>query len=129
MEVRIDNKAHTLIYDEQRQTVRHVIKGFNKEDEWKSLLSTGIDILKEKGINRWLSDNRLNTVHPPGVNEWIEKEWVPAAIEAGWSKWALVEAEKALGKISERKFIDLFKELGVEVRLFSSVEEAEAWIG
>ena len=128
METIIDNEVHTLLYDEERQTVRHVIKTFNSLEEWQSLLSKGTDILKEKGSFKWLSDNRLNSIHPDGMQEWINDVWIPVTIGAGWKKWALVESQSNVGKISEEDFITIFKEMGVEVRIFSSVEDAENWI-
>ena len=128
MEIILDNDAHTLLYDNQRRTVRHILKKSNTESEWRALLTSGLNLLKERKVSKWLSDNRKNTLHPDGIAFWVENIWIRDAKEAGWQKWALVESKSKIGKISEEQFIESFMEAGIEVRVFSSLEEAENWI-
>lgn len=92
------------------------------------MLTTGVECLENNGVNKWLSDNTKVTVTTPETSEWIQNEWLPRAIRAGWKYYALVESESKLGKMHIQQFIDSFLEVGITVNLFSDPEEAKKWL-
>ena len=128
IDIILDNDVHTLMYDHQHQTVRHTLKQFNRAEQWKSLLIAGIDTFKKYNATKWLSDNRQGTVIPSEMYDWIDTYWLQEMLKAGWKKWAVVQVDTVIGKMSMKKFVEKFQAYNVEVRVFSSLEEAENWI-
>ena len=53
-------------------------------DEYRSVLMKGLELLLEHGAQKWLSDDRLNSLLIPEGVEWSQMTWLPQAYEAGW---------------------------------------------
>jgi hypothetical protein len=54
--------------------------------------------------------------------------WSPRVLKAGWKQWAVVLPQKVLGQMNMQRFIDMYKERGLEVRAFTDPAPALAWL-
>ena len=123
-----ETDGYLLEYLEDIQSMRHVLKRNNSFDEWQELLLTGTAYLADKGISKWISDNRKNGRISEEAAEWIDQTWLPFALRSGWTTWAVVEPENFSSKLNQRKYNKDFLRKGIRMASFSDPEEAVEWI-
>ena len=124
----IDNEFAILRYYPNEKVVYHKFKKFFYGEDLHQVLDKGTEILKEKGAQKWLSDDRdFGALHPDD-RAWGEREWNPRTIAAGWRFWAVVVPRSAVGQLSTKALVKMFSELGVEVQAFSDPDEAMEWL-
>ncbi len=92
-----------------------------------------IVVLTQNGKNsgdslKQSSDNRNMGTHTAEDVEWVNSDWTPRAIKAGWKKWALVQPQSALSAMSEKNLVDFFAENGIEVKIFETPEAGFKWL-
>ncbi|MCB1192113.1 MAG: hypothetical protein H7A23_12315 [Leptospiraceae bacterium] len=58
---------------------------------------------------------------------WINEDWFPRTLKAGWKYWALVEPESAVGAMVMKQF-SFYTERGIELQVFKSIEDGLAWL-
>ncbi len=123
-----ETDGYLLEYLEDLQSMRHILKRNNSFKEWQELLLTGTAYLAEKGITKWISDNRKNGRIDEEAAEWINETWLPFAIQSGWNTWAIVEPENFSSRLNQRKYKKFFQKYGIRIASFSNPEDAEEWI-
>ncbi|MES9926492.1 MAG: hypothetical protein ABW158_00105 [Candidatus Thiodiazotropha sp. 6PDIVS] len=85
--------------------------------------------MKRHGAQKWLSDDRLNSVLDPDDLAWSEEYWRPFAIAAGWKYWAVLPPAKARGKIHmERITNNVDSHTKVLVEIFTGFDLAWEWL-
>ncbi len=127
-EIFVDNEYVTLGYNSETQTVFHTFHQFIQGKDLYDALNTGIDVLREKGAVKWLSDDRKNTGVTPEDTDWSMNDWGPRAAQAGWKYWALVVPEELAGRGAMSGIVEQFFNLGVQVMVFTEVKEAQDWL-
>ena len=123
-----ETDGYFLEYIEDLGCMRHRLKRNNSFKEWQELLLTGTAYMAEKGLSKWISDNRKNGRPGPDTAEWINDTWLPFAIRSGWKTWALVEPENFSSKLNQRMHNKYFLERGIQMAAFSDPVDAECWI-
>ena len=124
----IDTDYATLWYYPESKVVRHKWKKFIHGDEFRNVLNRGVEIFKEHGANKWLSDDRLNSALPTVDFEWGVTDWFPRVFAAGWKYWALVMPDKVIGQMNMDRAVKTYIEQGLVVKVFEDPEEALAWL-
>ena len=124
----IDNDAMSLWFHEETKIVHHKMKRYLKFEELKELLSTGADYLEKYNAKKWLSDDRDSAPISKESNIWGDTVWAPRVIKAGFSFWAIVVPESAIGSIQMKRFADEYRKRGVTVESFHSINDAMAWL-
>ncbi|MEM6280890.1 MAG: hypothetical protein AAF787_01750 [Chloroflexota bacterium] len=124
----IDNEHVVLYYHQHTKIIHHVYQPTIHGEYIKEQLNRGVELLKEHGAQKWLSDNHLFNDLPAEDSEWINTVWLPAAIEAGWKYWALVVPETDMGRMNMVQFINTFSEMGVKARVFVDPDKAMEWL-
>lgn len=114
-EVIIDNDFATLWYHPEKKIVHHKFHKFMFGQPFRDVLMKGLELFKEKGCQKWLSDDRANPVLNPEDNAWGEFDWTPQVMAAGWKYWALVMPEKVVGQMSMQRLVEQYREMGVVV--------------
>ena len=124
----LHNDHATLYYHEDEKIVHHVFHQPIGGDDFRSVLTHGVDLMAENEATKWLSDDRKNS----GVNEedtqWVHETWFDSAKEAGWKYWALVVPEEVSGRMNMTQFVDMIYEAGIRVMVFSDPDEAMDWL-
>ncbi len=124
----LDTEYATLWYYPEAKIVRHVFHKFIYGQEFRQVLEKGLEIFKEHGAQKWLSDDRKNSTLTKEDTEWSVNVWSPQVIAADWKFWAIVMPDKIVGKINMQRFIDLYATLGVDVQIFDDADEALKWL-
>lgn len=86
-----------------------------------------LQILQHTHCPYMLNDNRGVLGSWKQANEWIEKEWMPQALNAGLRYHAHVVAPGVFGQASAE---DMHLRVGnsFQMRLFEDIDEAETWL-
>jgi hypothetical protein len=124
----IDTDYATLWYYPEQKIVHHVFKRFIYGQEFRQVLEKGLEIFKQHGAQRWLSDDRNNSALPKADSEWGINDWSPRVVEAGWKYWAIVMPDKVVGQMNMQRFIDLYATKGVTIQIFDDSDEALNWL-
>lgn len=124
----LDGPLASLHYYPEEQIVHHEFHGFVHGPEFRKVLEAGIELLRRHGATKWVSDDRKNGAIPREDGEWADNVWRPAAIQAGWKYWAMIQPEKIYGQMNVRRFVENAAADGVVARIFDSPVEALRWI-
>jgi cytosine/adenosine deaminase-related metal-dependent hydrolase len=123
-----DNQYLNMVYHTDKKIVHHhYYKKLNSE-YLRAGLNRGNELLQEHGATKWLSDNREVNAHSPEDTEWINTDWLPRAVAAGWKYWALVVPYDTIARMNMKKFVEAFYEMGVRVMVFEHVGDAMDWL-
>jgi len=124
----ISNDYVTLVYEPDLKTIYHTFHQHISGQVFYEALDAGLQALEYHGARKWLSDDRQNTGIDPEDMEWAMFDWGPRAAAAGWKYWALVVPENFQGRVDMSSIVQKYYDLGVEIRVFISLEEAERWL-
>ena len=124
----IDNQDVTLYYHEETQIVHHELHKFIKGDTFREALLRGLDLIKNNGAKKWLSDDRQNGALTPADTDWAITVWSPQVIQAGWKYWAIVLPEVVVGQLNMKRFAKDYAQKGVTVELFTDPDAALKWL-
>ena len=116
----------TVRWDEATATVCVEWDGWANSAEFSALLDAEVKALLDHRGSRLLADCRNQRVLNPADQERANREWVPAAIEAGLQRFAVVlpVSDMAAGHLRER----LGKVTEMQIAYFASVDEAREWL-
>jgi hypothetical protein len=120
----------TVEYVPDKKFIQHVIhKPMSGQVEMlKEALNAGTEAMIKYKVTKWLSDDRKNDALAPETAEWGHTDWHPRTLAAGWKYWANViptdvEAAGTLAPVIESLYA-----LGLRMQVFTSVEQAVAWL-
>jgi hypothetical protein len=124
----VETPFASLWYYPAERIVHHQIHKFIYGEAFRGLLMKGAEVLKAKGATKWVSDDRNNGALRSEDKAWADTSWQPLVIRAGWKTWAIVLPETVIGQMNIRRIVRENEKLSLEVQLFTSPEEALAWI-
>jgi len=117
-----------IIYHPVEKIVHHQFLQRIVGEELRRALSVGLDVLKKYKAEKWLSDDRLNSVLSEEDEKWAQTVWFPAAEKAGWKYWAIVPPQKAAGQMQMKRQASTVKMGGVTVSMCNDDQEAFKWL-
>lgn len=124
----LDTDYATLWYYPETKVVHHVFHRYIYGQEFRQVLEKGLEIFKEHGAYKWLSDDRKNSALPTDDMGWAMNDWQPRVIAAGWRYWAIVMPDKVVGKMNMQRYIEQNAAQGVTIQIFDDPNEALAWL-
>ena len=124
----LDNEFATVWYHSEDKIVHHQFHKFIYGQAFRDVLTRGAEIFEQYGATKWLSDDRNNSALHPDDSDWAVHTWNPRVVQAGWKYWAVVMPEKAIGQMNLKRFVKLYSDMGITVRVFSNPEEALMWL-
>ncbi len=124
----IDNEYMGLWFHPVSKIVHHKIKATLPKGEFERLLSTGAEYMEKHRAEKWLSDDSNLVVLTQEENKWGDTVWAPRVIKAGFKYWAVVLPTSAVGSLQVKRFIKEYRDRGVTVEAFDSVEDAINWL-
>ena len=124
----INNEHMALWYDPVSKFVHHKIKKSLPKGAFEELLSTGAGYLEKYRMKKWLSDDSNVVAITKDDSEYGDKIWAPRVIKAGFQYWAVVMPTSAMGTLQLNRFVKEYRERGVTVEVFDSVDAAKAWL-
>jgi len=124
----IDTDYVTLWYDSEKKIVHHKFHKYIYGKEFRNVLEKGLEVFKQEGAHKWLSDDRNNSALPTEDTTWAQTNWTPRVVAAGWKYWAIVLPEKVIGQMNMQHFIETNSKMGVTVQIFSDPDKARLWL-
>jgi hypothetical protein len=126
---KIENEYANLWYYPNEHIIHHQFLQPVFGEIFHSVLMTGLDLMKQYGAQKWLSDDRLNSSLPAEDSAWSQDYWLPRAFQAGWKYWAVLPPIKARGRINMERLTEFVgKRRGMEIEIFSDPDEAWQWL-
>ncbi len=125
----VENEYITLQYVPDQKYIYHVIHKPIPDQPLRDALNAGSEALKKYGACRWLSDDRLNGPLSKEIQEFGFNDWGPRTIKAGWKYWADVVPQQLVAAGALAPVMEAYFGLGLRMQVFSSVEDASAWLG
>lgn len=95
---------------------------------FRQALLAGTKAMKQHGAIGWLSDDRRNGPLSDEDERWGTTIWFQQTKAAGWKYWAMVVPEKAVGKLSVKRFVEMYRKRGIEAQMFTEPVAAMAWL-
>jgi hypothetical protein len=126
---KIENEYANLWYYPNERIIHHQFLQPVFGEIFQSVLITGLDLMKQHGAQKWLSDDRRNSILPAEDSAWSQDYWLPRAYQAGWKYWAVLPPSKARGRINMERLTEFVgKRSGMEIKIFSDPDEAWQWL-
>lgn len=128
-ETELINTDYTALwYDPVSKFVHHKIKKTMPKGAFEEMLSMGADYLEKYKMKKWLSDDSNVVAITKEDAEWGDKVWAPRVVKAGFQYWAVVMPTSAMGSLQLNRFVNEYRERGVTVEVFDSVDAAKKWL-
>jgi hypothetical protein len=127
-EIIIDNEFISVWYHPEKKIIHHEFHKFTEGNIFREGLSSGAQVLENNHVQKWLSDDRKNSVLTEEDRKWTSTEWRPRVLKAGWKFWAIVLPEKVVGQMSMKRIIEEYAKTGVTVKIFDDPENALDWL-
>lgn len=118
----------TLWYHAQFKMVHHQLHQIPESSAFRELLLRGAALVEEFGADRWLSDDRNNTVVREPDTEWAWREWAPRVTRAGFKYWGIVLPLAAVGKLNMRRIAQEGQQKGIIVQVSDQPEVIFDWL-
>ncbi len=124
----VDNDSILLWVDPDAKVVGHEMRKYVSGKPLRDALDKGVELFKQYGASKWLSDDRKGGALPPDDVEWSKTSWKPRIIKAGWKYWALIPPSKVVGQMSMKQLIEDYAKVGLTVRIFTEPDEGMKWL-
>ena len=122
-----ENEIVAIYHIPELQAGIGVWNGKGLDEKYQEGLTQALDLIKKKGLQRWIGDLRNLGVISQDNQKWTNETWFPNAIAAGLQRVAVVVSSDIFGKMSVDSIMSKVKD-GVYNRFFDSVENAKAWV-
>ena len=109
-------------------SVFHIYHKFIHGQHFRDVLEKGLEIMKEYGASKWLSDDRKNSALPTEDLVWSTTDWSVRCMQAGWKHWALMMPDKTAGQLTMNRILKQYIDTGFNVQVFDDPEEAMQWL-
>ena len=108
--------------------VHHEMHSLCHGEPFREALLAGQRAFRQHGAAGWLSDDRRNGPLPEVDEVWATTVWFPQTRAAGWRFWAMVMPERAVGKLNVKRFVELYRQRGIEASMFTEPMAAFTWL-
>ncbi len=126
--VALDNEFSSVRIHTEKGIVHHQFKKYIYGEAFRLTLSTGAALMEKYRATKWLSDDRNNAALPKDDEAWGTNVWYPRVKKAGWKTWAVVLPKMVIGQMNMERFVEQYRNEGIEVRAFTDPDEAMAWL-
>ncbi len=126
--VALENEFVTVACDPDAGIVEHVTHRFLVSDVFRQALLRGLELMREHGATKWLSDERLNGAISNDDVEWGATVWRPRAVALGLKSWALVLPRSTFGSARARRIVEEERRWGLTCAVFEERAAARRWL-
>lgn len=125
MEKQFENSNAAIHIDKEAKAVVVVWKKITPE-EYKEVLNKGLEILKENGYSNWFADTTNHGAVNRELQEWVDKDWTPRALQAGLKRLTYNLPASVLSQMSIESLVQVMGD--VTIHAFGSYDEAKKWL-
>jgi hypothetical protein len=101
--------------------------GFTPSVEFRRSGEKIIELARQYGCSRLLSDVRTAKVFAVEDQQWLTQDWTPRAMAAGLKYHAIIVPESTLARLGFDAFRSKVTSLGYTMRYFADIEAAKEW--
>lgn len=124
----LKEKYLEISLDEQEKVIELKWNGFVNSQNYRNALDKALDIAKENGITKWLTDARKVKVISLSDQEWVISDWVPRAVKCGYKYQAMIVPEDAFGKMSSDELVSEVEGKSIVAKNFTDKSNALTWL-
>jgi hypothetical protein len=125
----IENDHACMWYYPDEGIIHHKFLQPVSDMSFRSVLMTGLRLMRDHGAQKWLSDDRNNSILSAEDSAWSQDYWLPLAYKAGWKYWALLPPAKARGQVNMQRLVEyIIEKYRVNVELFDDPDQAWQWL-
>lgn len=118
-----------LSYEEGHGMAFAVWKGFLSSQEFQEAALKCLDLIEEKGITRWLADNRKMKIIRQADQKWFVETIMPRILQSPLRRMATLVSEDFFNKVAVDQMIKRIGQAGdLALRDFTDEKEAMAWL-
>ncbi len=117
-----------VFWEEKHATVHVEWDGWANTSEFRALLEAELKALSDHSGSRLLIDCRRQRPLLPADLERADREWLPRAVAAGLTRFAIVLPMSDLAALDLRNRQANFQKSALQVQYFASPEEAKSWL-
>jgi hypothetical protein len=128
MKIVAENQKYIIRVYPEDGIVAHQMRGFVEGEDFREMMMAGARAYTEYGCSKRLSDDSRNSLFNQEDVAWVEKNWEPIILNAGWKYWAIVTPKEVFGKMAMRGIARRYMDRGVTVESFNSYDEALEWL-
>lgn len=102
--------------------------GYASSADFRRSVSMALQFGQQHKVRGWVADDRrLGAVRPRDL-EWLRVEMLPALAVAGVRRFALLEAEDSLNRLTiGRMYQQLTESISFSIQHFTHITQARAW--
>ncbi|MFB9863136.1 hypothetical protein [Rufibacter immobilis] len=117
-----------LSYDEGQQVAYAVWNGFLNSQEFREATLKCVELMEEKGILRWLADNRKMKAIRQADQQWFVDNILPRILRSPLLRMATLVSEDLFNKMAVERLLQRTGEVQLALRDFDSEAEAMVWL-
>ncbi|MEJ2622202.1 MAG: hypothetical protein P8163_18715 [Candidatus Thiodiazotropha sp.] len=126
---KLENEYANLWFYPEYGIIHHQFLQPMSDRHFKTTLMTGLELMREYRVVKWLSDDRANSITSADAGAWSQEYWLPRAYQAGWKYWAVLPPIKARGRINMERLVGYVgQQMKIEIEVFADPDDALQWL-
>ena len=123
-----DNDFISIYYYPDKKIIHHEFHKRASGQIFQDAFIAGAESMEKNRCQKWLSDDRNNSVYAEEDRNWSAANFRPRIIKAGLKFWAILLPEKTIGQLNMKKVIEEYAEKGVTIEIFEDAVRALEWL-
>lgn len=123
-----DSPGYTITYDENIKAVVCVWKGYSNSREFREVTEEYLSLLIQNQVSKMLVDLKEMTLIGKEDQDWMDRSYLPKAIEHGLKAVAVVQPDYYFNKVAVDSILFKLNMRPVQVNYFKTFEEAKDWL-
>ena|SRR6476620_8295999 len=122
------SKTYSIHYDASIGTVVMIWKGYATSDEFREGTEYMLQVLLENKAHKVLADIKEMTLIGMEDQRWLDTNFLPRAIQAGFKAIAIVEPVAYFNKVAVESISYKISKDKLDIRFFENAEAAKSWL-
>jgi hypothetical protein len=118
----------TVKWDKSLQAVVMDWHNFASNEEYRTGLNKGLELVERKDAEYWLADLREMETVAKEDQEWSNEEWFPRALETTLSHMAIIQPESVVANMSVENIMNEVGDGAITTHYFDNRDDAEEWL-
>jgi hypothetical protein len=124
-----NTEFYSMEMDDKVDAILFRWKKFASGQEFREGMNSLLEYARSKNVSKFIADTSGIKAHREEDEEWLEKEWIPKATDAGLHYCAAVPPESTIAEMDMEGFIATrLDDHDYVLKMTSSMEEAREWI-
>ena len=127
-EILAEIEGGTVKWDDEIGAVVTEWNDYVAGEGFREGMMTALECIRERGARKSMGDSRPMQALPQEDQRWVGEEWMPAAIEAGVERSAVVYADSVIAKMGLERFAEEMEDVPMDMIVTGDVEEAREFL-